>query len=160
MKMKKKVVTIVIAVIGLVLLTGAAFLAPQLFNLNKQTGNSGGKGGAEGDFSNVTVMPAEELPNTNYDLAGMVTKVKDNIIFISPAFLDESEMEVVVNQDTKIFLFQGYKTIDKAADDSWSEVKHKLKLITVKDIVVDDILSVWADKRGDRYIAKFIRVLH
>ncbi len=153
--MKTKIMPIVVAVIGLVLLASAAFLAPRLFNRNALASDQ-----KMGDFANVTVMPPDELPYTNYDLAGEVTQVKDNSIFISPAFLNESEVEVVVNQDTKIYLYQGYKTIDQADDGSWSAVKSKLKIITVKDIVANDILSIWADKRGDRYIAKFISVLH
>jgi hypothetical protein len=160
MKTKMKIMPIVAVVIGLVLLASAAFLAPRLFNRNILASDPGGKGGKMGDFSNVTVMPPDELPLTNYDLAGEVTQIKDNSIFISPAFLNEGEMEVVVNQDTKIYLYQGYETIDQAADGSWSEVKRKLEPITVKDIGVDDILSIWADKRGDRYIAKYISVLH
>ena len=166
--MKKKVTIVVIAVIGLALLAGAAFLAPRLFSQqNAQAGgpaavagSEGSKGGPGDRFASMTVVPSDELPKTDYNLAGMVTRVKDNSIFISPAFLDKSEVEVVVSADTKIYLYQGQDTVDQAADGSWWEVQDKLELITVKDVVENDILSVWADKRGDRYIAQYIRVLH
>ena len=166
--MKKKVTIIVLAVIGLALLAAAAFMVPHLFSSqNAQAGgpaavagSDGGKGGPGDRFANVTVVPSDELPKTDYNLAGMVTRVKDNSIFISPAFLDENEVEVVVSADTKIYLYQGQDTVDQAADGSWSEVQDKLEPITVKDVVENDILSVWADKRGDRYIAQYIRVLH
>lgn len=166
--MKKKVTIIVLAVIGLAILAVAAFMVPRLFSSqNAQAGGSGAvagpegsKGGPEDRYASMTVVPSDELPKTDYNLAGIVTRVKDNSIFISPAFLDESEVEVVVNADTKIYLYQGQETIDQAADGSWWKVQDKLELITVKDVVENDILSVWADKRGDRYIAEYIRVLH
>jgi len=159
--MKKKLTIIILGVVGLALLAGAAFMAPRLFNQNTKTGGpAGGKGSAGDRSASMTVVPADELPKTDYNLAGMVTRVKDNTIFISPAFLDESEVEVVVDQDTKIYLILGQYTIDQAADGSWTEVQDKLKIITVKDVVENDILSIWSDKRGDRYIAQYIRVLH
>ena len=160
--MKKKIITIAIGVVGLALLAAAAFLAPRLFSSNPdQSGAKPVAAGVKGSRGDGPIkLPADELPKSDYDLAGQVIRVKDNSIFISPAFLDVDEVEVVVTPDTKIYLYDGEETISENADGTPATIKNKLLPITIKDLAVDDILSVWADQRGDRYIATYINALH
>lgn len=166
--MKKKSMTIVFGVLGLIVLAGAAFMAPRLFSqsMEKSSSNSAsaaseGKGGkASVREIEVTRLPVDGIPQRDYELAGTVSRVKDNSIFIEPAFLDESEVEIVVTQDTKIFLYIGEDTISEDQDGNPTVTQMKVEPITIDDLVNNDILSVWAEKRGDRYIAEAIRVLH
>ncbi len=118
--MKKKGLPIILGIIGLAVLAGAAFLAPRLFNKNINAqgpvaANGSAPAGASGKpmMPVETVLPAEELPQRDYELAGTVNSVKDNSIFVAPSVYmgvmgpDAKEMEVVVTKDTKIYLDAG-----------------------------------------------------
>jgi hypothetical protein len=163
--MNKKVLWIIAGVVGLAILAGAAFLAPRLFHPvsaeGKSSAGAAGPAGMKrgGPVVNETELPAEELPQRDYDLSGTVSRIKDNSIFIEPAF-QEGEAEIVVTQDTKIYLLAGRITVNEGKDGAPAVYRPKLDLVTMNDLVFNDILSVWAEKRGDRYIAEVIRVLH
>jgi hypothetical protein len=171
--MKKKTISITLGVLGLAVLAGAAFLAPRLFNSNaaKQgqysegvAGPAGGKGKPRMPVE--TVLPAEGQPKSSPELSGTVNSVKDNSIFVEPSDYmgvmqpNGKEMEVVVTKDTKIYLYAGMQTISEAKDGQSAVTQTKLDPITINDLVENDILSIWGNKRGDRFIADVIQVLH
>ena len=171
--MKKKVLSIVLGVLVLAVLAGAALLAPRLFNKNPAAQGPGTVNGSvpEGVKGKSlmpveTVLPAEGLPKRDYELAGTVNLVKDNSIFVDPSVYmgimdpSEKEMEVVVTKDTRIYLYAGMETIHEAKDGAPAVKQMKLESITINDLVGNDILSIWGNKRGDRFIAEVIRVMH
>jgi hypothetical protein len=160
--MKKKTGWIILSCVGFVLLVGAVYLAPQLFQRttaqNESKAGPAAGVGTRGDAPAETLLPNDELPQRDYDLGGTVSRVKDNSIFIEPAFM-EGEAEIVVTQDTKIYMLAGRDVIQDGKDGSPLVYRYKLQPMTIDELVNNDILSIWAEKRGDRYIAEVIRVL-
>ncbi len=90
--MKKKILIGIVAILGVALLAGAAFMAVRLLN-TKASANGpaaplaglGGSGGAgSGKFSiQIQMTPAPELPSARADLTGQVTNIQDNSIFVA-----------------------------------------------------------------------------
>lgn len=158
--MNKNLRVIVIVILGLALLGGAAFVAARL--LQNQTPASAVAPGPRGKGQmgqQPTELPNDLLPKRDFEVAGTVSRVENNSIFIEPAFLDVPEVEVVVGPDTHIYLLDGLEVLAQDEQGNPTVVRTKLKEITIDDLQKDDILSIWADQRGERYNAQVIRVL-
>jgi hypothetical protein len=90
--MNKKVFIGIGVVLGVALLAGAAFMAARMFGAAQPGGAGGpllpilgaGGPGGKGSFSmSIQITPAPEIPQTQADVTGQVTEIKDNSIFVS-----------------------------------------------------------------------------
>jgi len=163
------------AALALVIVLGAAaFLAGRLMNrpevqagLGRGSGpriaiSKGGPGGS-GVPIELDIKPAAELPQTPPDAAGILTKRKDNSLFIGTGSVtiaasgdgkvdtnyDGPVVEVVVTQDTRI-----YRDVTQIDPDNLAEsLQQQVELATLEDIAGQASISAWGRKVGDRVIA-------
>jgi hypothetical protein len=166
-------------IVLVVLLATAAFVGGQLLTreANRQTARPGGPimsfsgegGGDMGEAAQsfeINVIPAEELPKTQPDGAGIFVRREDNSIFIGTGKVilgisSESEaspsgsydglaVEVVVNSETTI-----YKevTLISGGPPTSGEIQQEVAEGTIEDIGDNSTISVWGRKVGDRIIA-------
>jgi hypothetical protein len=169
-KMKKKIFIGMGAVIGVVLLAGAVFMAVRLINSIASGNGPGilaGLGGGSGNTS-VTFMlkltPAPELPVTHADLEGDVTNIQGNSIFV--AFRPNTSApagpatEVVVSQKTMIYRDITLDTVPSPQPGTNTSLGAQQVLEPADLSSISDFshVQVWGQKRGDRMIADFIVV--
>jgi hypothetical protein len=178
--MKKKIIIGISAVLGVALLAGAAFMAARLFGAAQpDQAGAPGSGSASTKFK---LTPAPEVPQTDPDLAGQVTEIRDNSIFVTtlPARNrpDSADVigkdaavggqsatpsgpvtEVVVSKDTLIYRDTTKDNIPmNASGSSVTILKQIVEPIDVSQIARDFRIQVWGERRGDRMIAKKIIV--
>jgi hypothetical protein len=180
-KPRKKKNWYLIGGILVVFLAAAAFLGGQLLNPNSAasglvnglvTGGSFNIGGGTMTMVTMDIDRAPEIPDEKATLIGSFKRRKDQKIFIEKTNVvvsssgnakiavsdtnDNSggeEMEVVVTHDTKI-----YKDVTEFPDDSSGTIKvqQKVQEMSLDELPEKSFLSVWADKQGDRYVARVI----
>lgn len=176
---RKSALPYVIGVGVIVLLAAAAFVAVRYFVQPKMMagGGPGGKnmvaiggpGGCEQMFE-LNIKPAEELPATKPETAGMFVERKDNSIFVGTGNVsvmvkaqpgEEPEVdssfsgpkvEVVASADTVIYK----DTTELDPENPGAEVQQTLELSTIDEITEQSQITVWGRKAGDRVIADII----
>jgi len=175
---RKSAAPYVISAGVVILLAAAAFVAVRYF-VRPQSVGRGGPGenmitieraGGESKSFELNVKPAEELPDTQPQEAGMFVERKDNSIFIgtgnvnvmvkakpgeAPEFdssFSGSKVEVVVSADTQIYK----ETTELDPEDPGAEVQQTVELSTIDEITEQSQVTVWGRKAGDRIIADVI----
>jgi hypothetical protein len=104
------------------------------------------------------VRPAE-WPDRASDLEGLAGEVKDNSIFVSPAFKREDSqgdypaVEVVVGSTTGIYLDATDRQHPKLVDGKYHFV---LEPFALDRIEAGYVVNAWGNRRGDRLIADTI----
>jgi hypothetical protein len=176
---RKSILPYIVGAGVVILLAAAAFMAVRYFTQPKNAagGGPGGKniisvGGPGGDAQTfeLNVKPAEELPATEPEAAGMFVERKDNSIFVGTGNVsvmvkaqpgeepqvDSSfsgpKVEVVISSDTVI-----YKDVTNFdPEDPGAEVQQTVELSTIDEITEQSQITVWGRKAGDRIIADII----
>ena len=168
-------------IVLVVLLVAAAFVGGQLLNrqANPQAGGpggpngpglfvSGGEGGnAEGNFVELKVTPAEELPTRQPDAGGVFVRREDNSIFIgtgqitmmveaeggSSTSYDSPVVEVVVNGDSLVYKEVSNLPGPPSEGETEQVIQQEVAEGTIEEIGENSSLIVWGRKVGDRIIA-------
>ncbi len=171
--MKKKILLGIGAVVGLVLLSGAVFMAVRLLNTVASTNGPGmppagasspGKGGT---VFMLKLTPAPELPVIHSDLTGVVTRIQDNSLFVTQATHVSSDAppsgpvtEVVVSPKTAIYRDTTLDTVPapRPGTNTNLGVQQVVEAASVSSISTDSFVEVWGQRRGDRLIADTILV--
>ncbi|HMB22162.1 MAG: hypothetical protein ACM33V_10080 [Chloroflexota bacterium] len=175
---RKSALPYMIGVGVIVLLAAAAFVAVRYFVQPKMMagGGPGGKnviavGGPGGQQTfELNIKPAEELPATKPEVAGMFVERKDNSIFVGTGNVSvmvkaqpggEPEVdsnfsgpkvEVVASADAVIYK----DTTELDPENPGAEVQQTLELSTIDEITEQSQITVWGRKAGDRVIADII----
>ncbi len=168
--MRKKILIGLGAVLGVVLLAGAVFVAVRLLNTIASANGPGmPPAGLGGPGKGATVFmlkltPAAELPVTHADLEGDVPNIQDNSIFVSnrpntsvPA---GPVTEVVVSQKTKIYRDITLDTVPTPQSGTTTNMgaQQVIEPADLASISDDSHVQVWGQKRGDRLNAEVILV--
>jgi len=181
--MNKNIRIALIAVVGFLVLAGAAYAAGRLFNqgpagffgpLGFLAGGPGGKGGVFQASVKLNVTPAEELPVEEPTLRGLLARREDDKLFVGQAKggmmvavakgdsgerqisgpeIDGPLTEVVVTHDTILY------RDDTFADQSKFEIGEEVNLQqivvpgTLDELGENSSITVWGKKVGDRIVA-------
>ncbi len=170
---------LVVGLVMVLVLGGAAFVAARLLQKPAQARNGVERViSASGDsvFTSVEMEmePAPELPTITSDASGMIKRIEDNSIFITPHNPGEmvmavsgedgeiiiptpeggsTEIEVVVTQDTQVYRdVTQFPSLEEGAEMP-EVMQQKVEPITLNDIGDQGSLVVWGQKRGDRIVA-------
>lgn len=176
---RKSVMPYIIGTGVVILLAAAAFMSVKYFTQPKNVAGGGPNGknmisvggpGGEAQTFELNVKPAEELPDTQPETAGMFVERKDNSIFVGTGNVtvmvkarpgEEPEMdssfsgakvEVVVSADTVIYK----ETTELDPENPGAEVQQTVELSTIDEITEQSQITVWGRKAGDRIIADVI----
>jgi hypothetical protein len=180
----KKNRIIIVSIIVVVVLAGAAFMAVRMFaggaGLDQTMGSLlmslGGQdtGQASKPAQKVEVEPAPELPKQKNQTYGVISTVKDNTLIIQSGeriYLDEDSdgvvhpstdgpsVEVVLSGKTKIY---HETTYDDTAYDTHEpangKIRQTVETMDANAIEKNDIATVWGSQRGDRLVADVILI--
>jgi hypothetical protein len=174
---RKSALPYVIAIGVVVLLGAAAFMAARYFVQPKNvTANEPGEmisiqgPGGEAQTFALDIKPAEELPVTQPDEAGMFVERKDNSIFIGTgevsvmvkakpgeepqvdANFTGPKVEVVIAADTVVYK----DTTELDPENPGAQVQQTVELSTIDEITEQSSITVWGRKAGDRIIADVV----
>lgn len=182
--MNRKVVTILLIALGIVVLAAGAFTAVRLITA-QTNGEAGLPEGAmvfedvmdDGTGNPVTVktviLPSEELPERPSDVGGILSKQVDNSYFVGTGNISVSvevvngvesiaadfsgpEIEVVVGRDTQFY--QDVTKVSFEASES-TEQTIQQEIVPVEQpegLSKGANFQVWGEKRGDRVTAEII----
>jgi hypothetical protein len=176
----------IIGALLVIFLGAAAFLGARLLRPPDQTSSggdmrfsiSGGGGQVAAQRSvRLNLKPAPEIPTEAPTISGLFVRREDQSIFIGTGRVqlairvgpggsgsgegpsssyDGPVMEVVVNHETKIY--QDITDImppDQAEGDTLT-LQQEVKPGSLDDLGSNSMVTVWGEKRGDRYIARVI----
>jgi hypothetical protein len=165
-----------------VLLVAAAFVGGQLLNTEAAAGASplqmvAGQSGAESGANaqgmqtfDMEMESAEEVPQTEPDVTGLLARRGDNSIFITTGTVvmtiginpdgtlsangtaDGPEVEVVIPHTAQVYVDTTALT-SAGAPQADGMRKQTVEPGTVDEIGENSIISVWGERRGDRVIA-------
>jgi len=169
-----------IAVVGLALLAGAAFVGGRLLMSRVKGDNPllsgpfsligrGGKGGAV--TVKLDVEPAKELPATPPEATGIFLRREDRSVFIGTGKVtgvaigkegkvsmakmshDGPVIEVVTTQDTLI-----YRNATPLPDSpsSQEKIQQVVEPGSLDDLDENTSLTLWGERRGDRIVAQVL----
>jgi len=175
---RKSVLPYVMGIGVVILLAAAAFMAVRYFVQPKNAAAEGpggnlisveGPGGAAQTFR-LDIKPAEELPSTQPDEAGIFVERKDNSVFIGTGEVtvmakaepgqepqvdsdfSGPKVEVVISPNTVV-----YKDTTKLdPENPGAEVQQTVELSTIDEITQQSSVTVWGRKAGDRIIADVV----
>jgi hypothetical protein len=145
--MNKKIWIGIVSIVSVALLGAAVYLAVIL------AGNRSGTALAGPGYE--VVLPTQ-WPARGSDLEGLVVEVKDNSIFVKPAFKREGgqqdypAVEVVVGSTTEIYRDETDRQNPAIVDGRLYFVLNPFALDQIRSGYV---LNVWGARRGDRWIA-------
>ena len=175
---RKSVLPYVIGIGVVILLATAAFMAVRYFVQPKNAAAEGPGGniisvegpGGEAQTFRLDIKPAEELPSTQPDEAGIFVERKDNSVFIGTGevtIMAKAEpgqepqvdsdfsgpkVEVVISANTVV-----YKDTTKLdPENPGAEVQQTVELSTIDEITQQSSVTVWGRKAGDRIIADVV----
>jgi hypothetical protein len=179
--MSKRIIFIILGVVGVIVLAGAAFMAVRLLNTNQAIGgdlgngmsmqiqSSGGGGTAKSAYK-VEINPAPELPKQSSQAAGIISTLKDNSFVVQgggKVLISKSEdgstniqsdgpsTEVVITKDTKIY---HDTTFDAHPPVNGEKVQQVVEPFEESQIEKNDMAMVWGSKNGDRLVADFVLI--
>ena len=182
--MKRKVVIGGVAVVLIVVLAGAAFVAGRLLNGQGPSivGDGGPNmvlkgGGPGGDAVSVklSIEPAKELPQTQPETRGLFDHRSDSSIFIGTGQVqmmvnkkpdgtvdmssthDGPLIEVVVTHDTVVYRDVTMKDMNGLPPGQQSGEVKKQQVVepgSIDEIAQYSSVTVWGERRGDRVVAK------
>ena len=175
---RKSVLPYVIGIGVVMLLAAAAFTAVRYFVQPKNAAAEGPGGnfisvegpGGEAQTFRLDIKPAEELPSTQPDEAGIFVERKDNSVFIGTGEVtvmakaepgqepqvdsdfSGPKVEVVISANTVV-----YKDTTKLdPENPGAEVQQTVELSTIDEITQQSSVTVWGRKAGDRIIADIV----
>jgi hypothetical protein len=149
-EMNKKIWIGIVSILGIALLGAAVYLAIIL------TGNRIGILSAGARYE--LILPTQ-YPDRQSDVEGFVVEVKDNSIFVRPAFKREGgqqdypPVEVVVGSTTEIYRDETDRQHPIIVDGKFEWVINPFAL---DQIEVGYVLNAWGARRGDRVVADVI----
>jgi hypothetical protein len=131
-----------------------------------------------GGQSNIQlhIQNAPELPATEPDVFGVLTRRNDNSLFVgtgqvtmraiksassgaqaqsTPSF-NGPVVEVVVTHDTQIYRDETDLGMPKAAANGQASIQQVVKPGSLDDITTNSVVQAWGEKRGDRIIARVL----
>jgi hypothetical protein len=175
---RKSVWPFVLAIGVVLLLAAAAFMSVRYFVQPKTNAMEGPGGnvislegpGGEGQTFRLDIVPAEELPQTQPDEAGVFVERKDNSVFIGTGEVtvmakaepgQEPEVdtdfsgpkvEVVISGDTVVYK----DTTELDPENPGAQVQQTVELSTIDEITQQSSVTVWGRKAGDRIIAEVV----
>jgi hypothetical protein len=166
--MNKKILFIVGGLAVVALLAGGAYMAVRLLNAVAPAASSGGLAGLNSTNANtkttIELIPAPELPTGMPDVAGDITDVKDNSLFVSSQSkaqpIGGPVIEVVIVQETKI-----YRDVTRDhlptpdPNQTRQQAQMVVELSTSDQLVQGSFVSVWGQPRGDRLVADVVLVM-
>jgi hypothetical protein len=163
-------------------LAGAAFMGGRYLQKGPQLTTGGGNGlmisngpgGQTKFFSKNDILPAEELPKTAADAAGIFVRRQDNSLFIgtgrvqlqvrkdannpdstpeSAASYDGPVVEVVATANTQI-----YRDATELPDISSTDTQIQQKVVPgdLDEVGQNSMINAWGKKVGDRLVADVI----
>lgn len=172
---------IVIGLVVVLVLGGAAFMAARLLQKPAQARNGVERVVSASGDSVVTRVEFEmdyapELPATPSEAGGRLTRVEDNSLFITQYNNvgtvmgynegDEiiiptpegggTEIEVMVTKDTQIYRDVTQLPSLREGEEMPEVIQQKVEPITLNDIGDQGSLVVWGQKRGDRIVADVV----
>jgi hypothetical protein len=136
-----------------------------------------GGGGGQAKSIRLNMTPAKELPKDKPSANGLFVRREDQSIFIGTgnvqmmfkkssgsssssndvsAKYDGPVVEVVVNHETKIYQDITEMMPPDSTNSGEVTIQQVVKPGSLDDLGQNSIVSVWGEKRGDRYIAKVI----
>ena len=175
---RKSVLPYVIGIGVVILLAAAAFMAVRYFVQPKNAAAEGPGGniisvegpGGEAQTFRLDIKPAEELPSTQPDEAGIFVERKDNSVFIGTGevtVMAKAEpgqepqvdsdfsgpnVEVVISANTVVYK----DTTRLDPENPGAEVQQTVELSTIDEITQQSSVTVWGRKAGDRIIADVV----
>jgi hypothetical protein len=168
MKRKGLIIAIVAA---LVLLLAGAYVAGRLLNEGLGPIRVGGGNvtisSGDGSMIEAEYVPADELPDSPSEIAGLFSRREDNSIFVRETdggfriSMDkegnvstnagDEETEVVVTNETEIYVDVTSNKISELEDGD--TLVQTLKPGSIEELGTLSFLQVWGERRGDRIIA-------
>lgn len=168
MKRKGLIIGITAAV---VLLLAGAYVAGRLLNEGLGPIRVGGGNvtisSGNGSMIEAEYVPADELPDSPPEIAGLYSRREDNSIFVRETdggfriSMDEEgnvstnagdeETEVVVTYETEIYVDVTSSKISELEDGD--TLVQTLKPGSIEELGTLSFLQVWGERRGDRIIA-------
>jgi hypothetical protein len=143
------------AVIGLVVLAGAAFIGGRL--MQSKPGAQGGllgPGGEQVVSIAINVTPAPELPVRTADVTGMYSRRDGNSIFVNQ-ISDGPEIEIVVTGKTQIFRDATTPPEVGPGEMPDTTIQQVVEEVSNADAIGKDfIVVVWGARTGDRIVAE------
>ena len=152
---------IVIVIVGV-----AAFTAGRMLNLGVNPLDLFGFAG-EGD--GISILPAEELPETPPDVEGLFVEREDNTIIIeddqpvdsvsgSPVGMGGGpKVEVVVTTETRVYHDTTQPPARRPTGDDPREIQQTVEEGTLDDLNPShSLVMAWGRKSGDRIIADIL----
>jgi hypothetical protein len=171
--MKRKGVIIGIVAVVVTLLAGA-YVAGRLLNEGLGPIRVGGGNvtisSGDGGMIEAEFVPAEELPDSPPEIAGLFSRLEDNSIFVKETdggfriSMDEEgnvstnagdeETEVVVTNETEVYVDVTSSKIGELEDGD--TLRQTLKPGSIEELGSLSFVQVWGERRGDRIIADFL----
>ena len=168
--MKRKGLVITIIIVAALLLAGA-YVAGRLLNEGLGPIRIGGGNvtisSGDGSMIEAEYVPADELPDSPAEIAGLYSRREDNSIFVRETdggfriSMDEEgnvstnagdeETEIVVTNETEIYVDVTSSKISELEDGD--TLKQTLKPGSIEELGTLSFLQVWGERRGDRIIA-------
>lgn len=162
--MKRRGVWILVSLAGVILLGGAAFTAVYLLNANTPQGSnlisalSAAPGSKKLGGLSFEVTPAAGLPAGQPDFMAKVSTIKDNSVYItSDSKLQQGAdtvYELVIAQETQIYRDTTGENPPPPA--SATSVQQTVVQADLSQIVQGDMLAVWGELGGTRWIATVV----
>ncbi len=112
-----------------------------------------------GQTRNYTLIPAPELPQTQFDLLGAVVERHDNSLMLRPITKGPGDAShplvevVVVTGSTLVYLDT---TSDRTGTIVDGKLQQTLAPFDAKNILPSDTLVAWGQRRGDRLTAEVV----
>ncbi len=171
--MKRKGLIIGIVAL-LVLLLAGAYVAGKLLNEGLGPIRVGGGNvtisSGDGSLIEAEYVPADELPDSPPEIAGLYSRREDNSIFVRETdggfriSMDEEgnvstnagdeETEIVVTNETEVYVDVTNNQLDDLKDGD--TLKQILKPGSIEELGFLTFLQVWGERRGERVIADFL----
>ncbi len=175
--MKKQILIVVGVVVLVLLLAGAAFVGGQLLSgqgLPVQVSSGGQKialsqGGKPGQYFQLDIQPAKELPQTPADAKGVFDHRQDNSLFVGTGQVrmmaqkdqsgnvttstthDGPTVEVVVVPQTTVYRDVTLRQF--SGQPPSGKVQQVIEPGTLEEVGRDSMVTTWGKKTGDRIIA-------
>jgi hypothetical protein len=188
----KRFILIIGVIVIVLLLAGGAYTAIQLFaDPEEETAVSSGSGarvmqsmqvsnGGDPVSVQTTILPAEELPDTEAAASGIILDRQDDVLTVGTGAIELAvevevdgstgqettsvvpstngpELEVVLTQDTQ--LYRDITDIQGQMPDKSGEVTITQEVRPVTDsaqIEANMEVQIWGDRRGDRVVAEVV----
>ena len=168
--MNPKIKLTILIAAAVVALAGAAYFGMQFIfpgaaaSLGLPVLRAGGK-----QQFRIEVNRSPELPAADPDVDGTITSEQDNSLFFTifskgnsdPSASSGPINEVVITRDTKLLRDATLDSVNKQdiIRNNGATLDMVVEPMAIKDIQAGDIIQVWGEKRGDRWVATDVLVM-